>query len=116
MVHVKSSVKTVETPVQAGPLRSGHDRGCPSAAREGTRGAVGQTLEGLKPRRRMRLRLTQRVYTPPLMEGVASRRGDPQQRARRGSSQLGDPPRLSSTDQGVYTPSVPLARKSTVWW
>ena len=45
-VHVKSSVKTVETPVQAGPLRSGHDRGCPSAAREGTRGAVGQAPLG----------------------------------------------------------------------
>ena len=54
-----------------------------------------------------------RVYTAPLMKGMASRRGDPLYEGLDAEAhQLENPPSPCSTKQGSYTALVPLALKS----
>ena len=78
---------------------------------------------GVRNRRRMRLRLTEyssiklsgRMTLPPGQPRLGER--DPlREGSTRPPSQLGNPPRSCSTTEGVYTPSVPLARKPTTLW
>ena len=119
---MKSSVKTLDTPrasgtfAQTGMTNVTH----PLLEKEHAARRSYPALAGFETPRRMRLRLTD--YSSIRLPGretaqtpEARRKGPPAKGLTRPHSQLGDPPKLCSTDQGVCTPSVPLARKPTVW-